>query len=266
MKKSTITKILRKTRLIHLADILRFQLIRIKNYSKNNVFKLENPEVQLPADYLIYESFKMDYKRYYESGKNNAKWIKAIIEKHIELENIKILDWGCGPGRIIRHLPDVFGKTNEYFGTDYNKVSIDWCKKHLKGIQFNYNNLNPCLPYKDDFFDVIYGISIFTHLSEEMHFYWYKELIRVLKSGGVLFLTTHGDNFKQKLSDNELEKYNSGELVVRGDVKEGHRMFATFHPPKFLKNLFKNDVVLEHIVEPAKNDWIPQDVWLVKKK
>ena len=265
MKKSKITKILRQLRLVHLADLFRFQIMRIKNKLKNRKFKSKNPEVKLPPDYLIYESFKMDYEKYYESGIDNAKWIKQIVEKHIELEKVKILDWGCGPGRIIRHLPKVFGKDNKYYGTDYNSVSIDWCRKNLKNIEFNHNNLTPNLPYKDDFFDVIYGISIFTHLSKEMHFDWYKELLRILKPGGLLILTTHGDNFKIKLSDKEIKTYNIGELVVRGNVKEGHRIFAAFHPQTFLTHLFKNDEVLEHIVKPVENGWIPQDVWLIKK-
>jgi hypothetical protein len=32
-----------------------------------------------------------------------AIWHKDHFKKHIELQNLAILDWGCGPGRIIRH-------------------------------------------------------------------------------------------------------------------------------------------------------------------
>ena len=69
--------------------------------------------------------------------------------------------------------------------------------------------------------DIIYGISIFTHLSEKMHFSWTKELTRVLKNDGILFLTTHGDAHKFKLLPKEQVIYENGNLVVHGYKKEG---------------------------------------------
>ena len=47
-----------------------------------------------------------------------------------------------------------------------------------------------------------------------------------------MFLTTQGDNFRVKLTDLELNKYNNDELVVRGKVKEGHRTYSAFHPKR----------------------------------
>jgi ubiquinone/menaquinone biosynthesis C-methylase UbiE len=163
-------------------------------------------------------------------------------------------------------LPEVIGNGCKFFGTDYNAKSISWCAENLKGIEFNANSLEAKLPYSDNFFDVIYGISIFTHLSEQAHFDWYKELYRILKPGGILFLTTQGDNFKVKLIPEELQKYETGELVIRGKVKEGHRTYSAFHPTKFMSHLFANAEVLEHIQPKHENTaWIPQDIWIVKK-
>ena len=142
--------------------------------------------------------------------------IAGYFSKYIELKNIKILDWGCGPGRIIRHLPGIIGNGCEYFGTDYNSKSIKWCSQNLTGIIFNNNSLKAELPYDNDFFSAIYGISIFTHISEQLHFDWYNELYRVLKPNGIMLLTTQGDNFKVKLTGKELDKYNNGKLVSRG--------------------------------------------------
>lgn len=154
---------------------------------------------------------------------------------------------------MIRHLPSVIGNSCEYYGTDYNKESIDWCTKNLPEISFNCNSLEAKLPYSDNFFDVIYGISIFTHLSEQMHYDWFEELYRVLKPNGIMFLTTHGDNFRVKLIDSELSKYDNGELVVRGKVKEGHRTFTAFQPIGFMERLFENIEILEHVeTKPAK--------------
>lgn len=189
------------------------------------------------------------------------------LSKYKKPNHLKIFDWGCGPGRVIRHLPKVLGKNCEYFGTDYNAESIRWCSENLDNINFNLNSLEANLPYPDNFFDFIYGISIFTHLSEEMHYSWIKELFRILKQDGILFITTQGDNFKIKLTHPELEKFDKGELVVRGKVKEGHRTYSAFQPEGFMKRLFQNEgIILEHVKQkPLEGQYLPQDFWIVKK-
>lgn len=268
MKKGQISAILRKLRLIYLADWIHFYVQRFKNQKNNAAFKKNNPDVKLPPDYLIYESFQIDYTKYYTQGINTAKWVSDYFRKHIDLKDKKILDWGCGPGRVIRHLPPVIGNSCEYYGTDYNKQTIDWCSKNLTKINFNWNSLEAKLPYADNFFDVIYGISIFTHLSEQLHYDWYNELHRILKPNGILFLTTQGDNFKTKLISSEVVRYDNNKLIVRGKVKEGHRMFSAFQPTNFMEKLFNNAEILEHYIEPVNEaeNWIPQDVWIIRKK
>lgn len=266
MKKGQVSNILRQLGLMYSLDKLRFYIEKTKNRKKNRTFRNNNPEVKLPPDYLIYESFKIDYQKYFTESIDTAKWITNHIGKHIDLKNKNILDWGCGPGRVIRHLPEVVGNGCNYFGTDYNKKSIEWCLKNLSGIHFNCNSLEAELPYANNFFDAIYGISIFTHLSEKLHFEWYNELYRVLKPNGIMFLTTQGDNFKIKLTSQEINRYNNGELVVRGNVKEGHRTYSAFHPEKFMRKLFGNATILEHIVtDPDGKTWLPQDIWIIRK-
>tara|TARA_B100000809_G_scaffold118758_1_gene117051 strand:- start:14439 stop:15242 length:804 start_codon:yes stop_codon:yes gene_type:complete len=266
MKKGQISNFLRRLRLIYFADWIRFYVEKYKNRSINKDFKLKNPNVILPPDYLIYESFQMNYHKYYTESIEAAKYFSNLFRKHIELKDKRILDWGCGPGRIIRHMPMVVNNGCEYFGTDYNKESIDWCSKNLSDIQFNKNSLIAQLPYDDNFVDVIYGVSIFTHLSEQLHYDWYNELYRVLKPNGIMVLTTQGDQFKVKLTDSELENYNNNHLVVRGNVKEGHRTYSAFHPNGFMKKLFDKVEILEHIeTEYEGKEWVPQDIWILKK-
>jgi len=268
MNKSDISKLLRKLGLIYYSDWLMFFVQRQKNRKINEAFLAKNPGVVLPPDYLIYESFQMNYEKYYNDSKNTAQWLKGHFEKYITLDGKNILDWGCGPGRVIRHLPAAIGNNCSFFGTDYNRGSIEWCKNNLKGISFNVNPLTAELPYSSDFMDVIYGISVFTHLSEQMHYNWYSELFRVLKPGGILLVTTQGDNFRVKLTATELSSFNNGQLVVRGNVKEGHRTFSAFHPKKFMDGLFQNAEILEHIETKQESgmNWIPQDLWIVRKK
>lgn len=265
MNRGSISNFLRKTRLLHVADYFRFYYQKIKNRKINNDFRRNNKGVVLPPDYLLYESFMLNYADYFYGGEKTAIWLKNHFSKHIELRNKKILDWGCGPGRIIRHLPAIIQNDCEYYATDYNAASINWCKMNLNGINFNLNSLDAQLPFPDNCFDVIYGISIFTHLSEQLHYDWYKELYRVLNNNGILFLTTHGESFKGKLTTAEIKRFNNDELIVRGNVKEGHRIFTAFHPPLFMQKLFSNVTILNHITTETEDDELVQDVWIIRK-
>ena len=266
MNKTVISNFLRSFGLLYSLDKVRFQLEKRNNKKANYEFMKANPSIKLPPDYLMYESFQMNYDKYYTESIDTTNWLVSHFRRHVNLQNAAILDWGCGPGRIIRHLPDILGNGCSYFGTDYNPNSIDWCSENLRHIAFNHNGLKASLPYKNNSFDVIYGISIFTHLSEQLHYDWTSELLRILKPEGILFLTTQGNAFKQKLSENELATYNQGALVIRGKVKEGHRTYSAFQPPKFMTQLFSNASILEHIERPSEQGRsLPQDIWIVTK-
>lgn len=266
MKRGQISSLLRNLGIIYYTDKARYYVMKFKRRKQKRAFIQKNPDVKLPPDYLIYEAFQLDYKKYYDDSIETAKWLTGHLSKHITLENVKILDWGCGPGRIIRHMPNFLGNGCEMYGTDYNKNSIAWCSKNIPDAKFNLNTLDAKLPYSDNFFDAIYGISIFTHLSENKHLEWYQELFRVLKPNGIMFLTTQGDNFKSKLTESELVKYSKGELVVRAKVKEGHRTFSAFHPNDYMIQLYKPASILEHIVRtPQDENDFPQDIWIIRK-
>ena len=265
MNKTNLSILLRKMRLMLLADRANFYYQKFKNRASNNMFKLNNPGVVLPPDYMIYESFQMNYENYYNDSKSTAEWLIGFFEKYIELRDIKILEWGCGPARIIRHLLSLLDRSCEIFGSDYNHQTIDWCRKNIPNVNFSKNNLQPPLEYESNLFEIIYATSVFTHLSEEMHFAWFEELRRICKKDGIIFLTTHGDNCKPKLTDEELKIFETGKLVVRGNVKEGHRTFAAYQPPQFMRKLFSEVEILERVTREPEGNYIPQDVWIVRK-
>ncbi len=248
-------------------DRLHFLYEKIRFRKENRTFRAHYPEVPLPPDYLLYESYQLHYRKYYLGGIESARWLTDHLSRHITLENRKILDWGCGPGRLIRHLPQYTGEGCEFYATDYNRKSIAWCKKHLPGIHFHVNSTEASLPYPDHFFDIIYGYSVLTHLSGEKQNQWYTELLRILKPGGILFVTTQGKHYQAKLTRKEKQAFNQGRLVIRGKVKEGHRTFSAFHPSAFMHTFFWDAEILDHKEpKPEPGKAIPQDIWIIRKR
>lgn len=268
MNKAQAVEILRNIGLLHISDRIKYLYHKTKNKAMNQKFKAENPQVLLPPDYLMYESFQLNYPLYYFDGKQNAEELVETFKKYTSLSAAKVLDWGCGPARVVRHIPEILGSNSEIHGTDYNQQSINWCSKHIKNVTFNRNELRPPLKYQENYFDIVYSISIFTHLSEEMHHAWAKEIHRIIRPDGIFLTTTHGEHFKAKLTPKEVLTFNQGKLVLRGKVVEGHRVFTAFHPPQYMKNLFKKCgfEVLNHQEGQVKKWGIEQDTWILRKK
>lgn len=251
-----------------MADYARFWYFKLKNRKRNQVFRQHYSSVALPPDYLMYESFQLDYQKYYLGGRQTAQWLWKQVAPFLPSDSsgLKILDWGCGPGRVVRHFPDLVPPSTQIFATDYNRQSIAWCQNQLPSITFKANALIPPLDFEENTFDLVYAISIFTHLSEEMHGAWWQEIMRILRPEGLFFFTTQGENFIEKLALYERNQYHSGQVVVRGQVKEGHRTYSAFQPPQFIRQLVGTNKVLQHLTPPIqKGKALPQDVWIVQK-
>jgi SAM-dependent methyltransferase len=102
----------------------------------------------------------------------------------------RVLDWGCGCGRIARHFLNLPG--TKLTGADVDADNVDWCRKHLAGGTWETLPLRPRTACADGAFDLVYGVSVLTHLKESDQFEWLAELKRVLRPGGLALLTFHG--------------------------------------------------------------------------
>lgn len=260
-----ISSFLRKLGLLYFSDKLRYLYILFKTSRERKEFREKYPNIILPPNYLIYESYRLNYSKYYFDGKESAQWLINNLSKHTSFNKIKILDWGCGPARIVRHLPELLNYNCDIYGTDYNEQSINWCKKNIENVNFNCNNLDAVLNYPDNYFDVIYGISIFTHLSEKLHYSWFNELLRITKRDGILFFTTQGKAFVSKLTLQEQNTFLAGQVVEKGNTKEGHRTYSAFQPFDFFSKIIDKNEIVEFVEGKLINGQPEQDVWIIKK-
>ena len=263
--KQTVANFLRRMHLLQLVDHLLCLLDIRRNWRDNKIFVEENPNFRLPPSGLSYDAYAHTNGRaYYRTGKEHAHYFADLIKGQINKREIKICEWGCGPGRVIRHIPQLFAdRSVELYGFDYNPRSVEWCNANISNVTFCVNALAPPLPSESNAFDCLYCLSVFTHLSREMHFQWMEELSRVVKPDGLIILTTHGDTSRACLLSSEIRDYDEGNLVVRGGITEGKRCFVAFHPPSFVRNeLLGKLAVISHFTESSQS--LMQDVWLVR--
>jgi SAM-dependent methyltransferase len=129
----------------------------------------------------------------------------------------RVLDFGCGCGRTIAWFLRAYN--GEFHGVDVDREAIDWCNKHLQPGHFLANAPIPPLPYPKGYFDVVYCLSVFTHLNESLQDLWIEELSRILKPGGVLLLTIYGKSATQGLNEEGRRALQSGGFVHRRSQK-----------------------------------------------
>jgi SAM-dependent methyltransferase len=231
---------------------------------RNRAFRARFPDFAVPPLSILWDAqATTDLAEYKASGEEAAELYWGLMAPHLESTPShprRVCEWGCGPARILRHLPALGGGNVEWYGTDYNRASIAWCREHLPGIAFRENGLAPPLPFGGGFFDVLFCRSVFTHLSGAMHAAWIDELARVVRGGGVVILTTHGDAYRARLTEQERKRYDAGELVIRTLAAEGRKLFAAFHPPRFVRErLLRGLTVLEHVPGAG-----TQDIWVTR--
>jgi SAM-dependent methyltransferase len=176
-----------------------------------------------PADLIVRVAGTADVDWFLEGGRLGYETVRA----HAPDRLASVLDFGCGCGRVTRYW---LGTGTRVAGSDLNEDAVEWCRRNLPFARFELNGLAPPLAFDDGAFDLVYGLSVFTHLPEELQVAWLHELSRVLRPGGRLLLTTHGDRYRGRLDPTERASYDAGEIVVRWQEVAGSNLCAAYHP------------------------------------
>jgi SAM-dependent methyltransferase len=102
----------------------------------------------------------------------------------------RVLDFGCGCGRMTRYLNLI--ESVEGYGLDVNPDLVSWCQQNLDRVHTVLDSERPPMPLPDQLFDLVYSLSIFTHLTQQRSQQWIDDIARIMAPGGVLIVTIHG--------------------------------------------------------------------------
>ena len=152
------------------------------------------------------------------SRTRNKFWDEmGFICKYVN-DNEKILDLGCGNGRLYELFQD---KSLDYYGIDFSEGLIEIAQKRYPGFKFQVADaLN--LPFPADFFDKVFSIAVLHHIpSRELRIKFLQEIKRVLNSEGLVILSVWNFNRFNKFKlifDFLYYKFLKGKDIDFGDT------------------------------------------------
>jgi SAM-dependent methyltransferase len=129
-------------------------------------------------------SFILHGSSFFQKLKLVANLYGRGFEKHQ-----RILDWGCGCGRMARYFAGCSSHT--LTGVDIDPINIEWCQKNLPFGCFSTIDPKKPLQFRNESFDLIYGNSVFTHLHEKDQDFWLSQIGRLLSPEGLAVVTVH---------------------------------------------------------------------------
>ncbi len=268
--KQRVLQGLRSTGLLSDVERWRLRWVTARTRRDNEIFCRENPDFVAPPLALMHDAYgSVSFRSYWQLGQRTARFIGEQILKYQPVPS-RVLEWGCGPARILRHLREMLPGSVQLFGADYNQETISWCSEAIRGVKFVVNGLSPPMPFPEKYFDAIYAISVLTHLSISQQESWLAELRRVLRPNGCLIFTTHGEQSAQLLLPHEYKQLQEDGFVVRSGVEEGKRCFLAYHHHKYVRqHLCAPLKIREHIPGDspiAATMWGPmsQDIWVLQ--
>ena len=155
--------------------------MRITYRRNSNKEYWTNRWVEIPAD---------------EPMTNTEVYPLKYAERIINEKGARILEAGCGAGRLMRFYHD---KGHDIIGFDYIKEAIDKLLKIDKTLKVEVGDITN-LHYEDSSFNSILAFGLYHNLEEGLQDAL-NETVRVLKPGGRLCASFRADNLQNKIND-----------------------------------------------------------------
>jgi SAM-dependent methyltransferase len=173
---------------------------------------------------------------------------QTLVQRLIDFAGLepasRILDVGCGMGRLAVPLTEYLHESGSYDGLDIVESGIRWCNTNIASKYPNFHfvladvfnkeyhpkgHFKPSeyqFPYADETFDLVILISVFTHMLPDDMEHYVAEIGRVLKTGGRCFATYF------LINDESRQLMQSGEASLRFKHDHGSHWLVNTKVPE----------------------------------
>ena len=184
---------------------------------------------------------------------------KVFTKPHQDMERLskifkesgvqRILDLGCGTGR---HLLFFSKKGYEVYGLDKSpkglEIAKNWLDEEKLSAKLTHQRIDQRFPYENEFFDVVISIQVIHHNLTKKILFSVKEIERVLKTKGFIFITVPFlQAFNLRKDKWKLKKVEKRTYIPQSGPEKGlpHHFFTTAE----LKRVFSAFELLEIYID-----------------
>lgn len=137
----------------------------------------------------------------------------------------RVIDVGCGSGRLALPLSRYLNDQGSYVGTDVVPELLDYAKRLTNRDNFEFHPTDRfAIPSDADSADIVCFFSVFTHLRHEHSYRYLREAKRLLKPGGRIIFSflefaiySHWEvfrlNVKRPFADKPLDQFMSRDAI-----------------------------------------------------
>jgi SAM-dependent methyltransferase len=129
---------------------------------------------------------RWDPDEFFRTGEEDIATELAYIESlGVELRHGRVLDFGCGLGRLTQPLADRF---DEAVGVDIAASMIEGARvanQRASRCQFVHNERDDLTIFADGVFDFVFSLLVLQHMAPSLAERYMREFVRVLKPGGI---------------------------------------------------------------------------------
>ncbi len=240
---------------------LRYPIGRWRRKFLDQMLRLRTPGPLPPRRLLTRIQETPWVREYLDVGARSADALGAELKGLSTAgETPKVLDFGCGLGRVLRFFVD---EDWQLYGCDVDAETLDWSRRAWPGVELALSASQPPLPFPDSCFDAVYSVSVFTHFDADQQRLWATELARVTRPDASALITTMGPrafSCYPVLAEHRRRFEEEGFYLYRGDVEAEARalpgtarpafsVHGAFHTRDGLRRFFADGWTLESYVD-----------------
>ena len=173
-------------------------------YPKRAANPAPTSAIPLPPRDLMLTVGNSTSEEFVKIGDNMVKSFRTLVGLK---PTARVLDVGCGCGRVARPLTGLLTNRGSYEGMDISRRQIDWCQREITSrfanFRFQYADIhnsayNPAggvraaeysFPFAAASFDFVFLASVFTHMLPDAVDRYLSEISRVLRPRGRALIT-----------------------------------------------------------------------------
>jgi SAM-dependent methyltransferase len=173
------------------------------------------------------------------------------------------LEFACGHGRFTRHLAPAL-PPGALTVSDVVPGCTDFLRRHwsVEGFDSATDPLALIIPKR---YEVVFALSLFTHLPESTWQAWLRRLYAAVAPGGLLVLTTHGEGAAQRsgvdLGGRGFAFFAASESQALGAQQYG----TTFTSARFAGEAIAAAAAPAEVVHLPMAFWSYQDAWILRR-